>query len=206
MRALHQTHAMRSLRLLTRVIHSRRLRDRRQSRQRIVLAHRQPKFTARREQAIRLIYTTRHEIIHEHTDVTALATKHDGVALQHGTRRVQSGHHALTSRLFIASGAVYLPGKPQPLHGARGECRIKLCWRIVVVFNRITRARHAYVLKSANGTQHLQLHRHRQRRRQTVHIQFGRVMSFRFQKQLMSTGVRKLHHFVLNTRAIPRTT
>ena len=55
--------------LLTRVEHAEGEGDWRQPAKGIVLAHRESKLRARREEPIRLIDTARHEIVHEHADI-----------------------------------------------------------------------------------------------------------------------------------------
>src|SRR6267143_610182 len=82
------------------------------------------------------------------------------------------------------------------------EPRRELRRRIVIVLDRITRARHAGALETRDGVQDLQLHGDGQGSREAVHVQLGGVEPLRLEEDLVALGRRELHDLVLDRGAI----
>ena len=153
------------------VEHAERKRHGRESSQRIVLTNGEAKLGTRREEPIRLIDASCHQIVHEHADVRILPPEDRGRLTPHGERRIHSRNDALPRRFLVARSSVDLPSEVQS-----GECldlerRIELRGRKVVVLDRVARARHARLLESRNRMQQLELDLRWQRRRQAIDVQ-----------------------------------
>src|SRR6267142_1183579 len=82
------------------------------------------------------------------------------------------------------------------------EPRRELRRRIVVVLDRITRARHAGALETRDGVQELQLHGDGQGSREAVHVQLGGIEPLGLEEDLVALGRRELHDLVLDRGAI----
>src|SRR5882672_7396147 len=82
------------------------------------------------------------------------------------------------------------------------EPRRELRRRIVIVLDRITRARHAGALETRDGVQELQLHGDGQGSREAVHVQLGGIEPLGLEEDLVALGRRELHDLVLDRGAI----
>src|SRR5687768_15567845 len=173
--------------------------------QRVVLSHSETKLRTRREQPVRLVHSTCHEIVYEHSDIRGLSAEDQRLPPCDKQGCIQPGNNTLPSCFLITGGAVHLSGEEQSTNGLHLKGRIELCWRVVVVFDRVACSGHLHRLESGNGSQNVQLNAGRQRRGKTVDVQLGRIVSLRLEKDLVSLGVRKLDDLVFNRRTITRT-
>src|SRR6267378_4701272 len=82
------------------------------------------------------------------------------------------------------------------------EPRRELRRRVVIVLDRITRARHAGALETRDGVQELQLHGDGQGSREAVHVQLGGIEPLGLEEDLVALGRRELHDLVLDRGAI----
>ena len=180
-------------------------RDRREPAERVVLAHREAKLRARREQPIRLVDAARHEIVDQHADVRRLATEDHGRRGRARARRRSAGDDALPRRFLVAGRAVDLSGEEQPAQRlAPAASRRAASADSSRTRSRSPRASSAPA-RARNGVQHLELHRRRQRRRQAVDVQLVRVVSLGLEEELMPLRRGKLDDLVFDRRAVART-
>src|SRR6185437_10183368 len=153
---------------------------------RIVLSHGKAKLGTGGEQAVRLVHATRHEIVDQHSDVRRVSAKYDRVSTRAGEAGVQAGNYSLSGRFLVARRAVDLAGEVQAIYGLDLQRRVELRRRIVIVFDRITRAVHAGALEPGDAVEDLDLDVGRERGRKPVDIELARVVTFRFEKYLVT--------------------
>ena len=177
--------------------------DGREPLQRVVLSHRQPKLRSGSEQTVRLVHSARDEIIDEYADVRRLPSQHQLLTTEHVQRGVRVGDEPLSRGFLVAGRAVDLSGEEKARYGFHLQSLVELRWRIVVVLDRISRAVHSNMVEPRNRSQNLELHRRGKRRRQAVHVQLRRVVSFGLEKKLMTLGGGKLYDLVFDRRAVP---
>ena len=87
----------------------------------VVLPQHQPVFGARGHHAVGLVHALGDQIVHQHAQIAVVAGEQHGFAPGKPERGVDAGVDALRRGLFIARGAVHLPGEPQPRDLARSE-------------------------------------------------------------------------------------
>ena len=79
----------------------------------IVLAQLQAVFGAAGEHAVGLGDAARDQVVDQHAEVGFVPPRAPGFLFLHLQRRVDAGQQALRGRLFVAGGAVDLPGEKQ---------------------------------------------------------------------------------------------
>src|SRR6185312_17040189 len=100
--------------------------ERRQALVGVVLAKEQAMLGARGHHAVRLVGALRRQVVDEHAGVRLIARQYELVAPELRQRRVGAGEEPLRRRLFVAGGAVDLPGEIEPAHALGLERRTQL--------------------------------------------------------------------------------
>src|SRR5690625_267852 len=116
---------------------------------------------------------------------------------------IDSGKQSLTGSFFISGCTVDLAGEEQPRNQFGFQTVLKLGWRKIIVFNRISGTENFYIFKTGNSFQSFKLNVFRQRSGKSVYIIFNRIPAFGFDKNLMSFPFGKPVNLIFNRRAIP---
>ncbi len=106
--------------------------------------------------------------------------------------------------LFVAAGAVNLPGQVQALNALDAQRAVQLCSVHAVIFDGISRTQHLGRLQPGNRAHNLPLHLHGQRGGHAVDVDLVSVEALRLQKKLVLRLVGKLDDLVFDGRAIAR--
>src|SRR2546422_11759573 len=71
----------------------------------------QSKHGAQREQPVRLVHPSVHEVVHEDADVGIVAPQDHGLHTSDPAHGIDPSHDTLAGRLFVSGRSVYLPGE-----------------------------------------------------------------------------------------------
>ena len=183
----------------------------------IVRPQRQTIFSARGEHPIGFRDPASDEVIDHHADIAlravnrknALARRNIiGRAPRTGRARaprcISARDQALGAGLFIAGGAVDLPGEEKPAELFGFKARIEIPRIDIIIFDRIAVADHLRVLKPRDRRKESVLHRRRQRGRNPVRIDRVIFEPFRLEENLMALALFKTDDLVFDRRAIAR--
>src|ERR1044071_7779775 len=113
-----------------------------QAAQRIVLAKQQPKLGARSKQPVRLVHSSRDEIIHQNTEESLVSTENHRLLLQGVGSSVESSDNTLAGSFLISCSTIDLPSEIQPFSSPHFEGSIELRGRKVVVLYRVSGSSH----------------------------------------------------------------
>ena len=89
---------------------------------RIILSQQKPMLCTRREHAIRLICALRHQVINQHTQISLMTPKHQGLIATAFQRRIDAGQEPLPGRdgQYLLAGRGYCT-QPARAVGAAGS-------------------------------------------------------------------------------------
>src|SRR6516165_6937130 len=102
------------------------------------------------EHAIWFFCSPGNKIVNENTYVPFCPVQDEWLAALNPQSGVRSSHQSLSCRLFVARSAIYLPGKVESADELGFQCRQKLRWREVVIFNGVARPHDLSVLQTRN--------------------------------------------------------
>ena len=160
---------------------------------------------ARRKHAVGLRRPQGHQVVDHDADIGLRPVEDEAVATARRQGGVDAGHQALGGGLFIAGGAVNLPGQEQPRRAPGLQRGFQFPGVDVVVFDGIAGPRHDRVLEAGNGFQQETLDVLGERRGDAVGINGGIVQAFRLKKDAVAVAVAEPHHLVLDGRAVAGT-
>jgi len=118
---------------------------------------------------------------------------------------IQTGHQALGSCFFVASGAVDLAGEEQVADALALHVGLEIPGIEEVIFDGIAGAGDVGIFETTNGTHYLHLHIEWQAGGDPVRIEFVGSQAFRLDKNLVGRLVREASDLVLDRRAVTRT-
>ncbi len=113
-------------------------------------------------------------------------------------------HQPLCPGLFIARGAVDLPGTIEPGNSFHLQVRAKRARIDMVVYDRITGYHHLDPLQPRHAAQHCQLHVLRERGADPVGIDHRARQPLRLEKHLMAVAIGEAVDLVLDRGTITR--
>ena len=80
----------------------------------VVAAERETVLGPTGEHAVGLVDTAGHEVVDHHAQIGFFAAEHEWFLALQAEHRVRAGEQALPAGLFVAGGAVDLPGEVEP--------------------------------------------------------------------------------------------
>jgi len=178
------------------------LREGQQSTQRVVLTEQQPELRPRCEEPVGLIHAAGHQVINEHADVRVVSAEDHRLGPPDPAHSIDARDHTLSRCFLVTRGAVDLAGEEQMLDGLHLEPRRELGRRIVVVLDRVPRARHPRALEAGDCMQELELDGDREGSGEPVDVQLTRVESLGLQEDLVTLGGWELHDGTWRGRSI----
>ena len=170
----------------------------------IVLAQQQAVFGTRGEHAVGLLGTAGNQVIHQHAEIGFIAAWRPRRLVTRLAGSIDTRQQTLCRGLFVAGGAVDLPGEEQPAEVLGLQRGAQVTGIEKIIFNGVTGARNVGLLETLHGTHQGQLHVEGQTGGDAVRIDLVRRQSLRFDEDLVRILVGKAHDLVFNRWAVAR--
>ncbi len=105
-----------------------------------------------------MAHTLYDQIINQHPYVSLVARKCKNILALYGSRCINTGYEALSGRLFIAGGTIYLSGKIQPSDKLGLQIMGKLRRWKKIIFYSVTGTINMHIPEGRNMFQRTYLH------------------------------------------------
>ena len=170
----------------------------------IVLAQLQPVFGAAGEHAVGLGHAAGDQVVDQHAEVGLVAPRAPAGLAARQERGVDAGQQPLRRGLFVAGGAVDLPGEEQAgdrlgLQRGLEPARVE-----VVVLDGIAGPQDVRVLQARDRAHQRQLDVERQAGRDAVRVELVGRQAFGLEEDLVARLVGEAVDLVLDGRAVAR--
>ena len=160
-------------------------------------------FGPGREQAIGFLDAFGHQVVDEDPDIRLVPSQNEGRLLHQGQGGVYPGHEPLGGRLFVAGGAVYLPGQVEAADPPALQGMGQLGRGNGVVFYAVGRSQDLRPVEAGYGSEDPFLDLERQARGDPVDVDLGGLEPLGLEKELMAGAVREFDDLVFDGRTIP---